>query len=317
MIAQTVKVTITVDHPDLEADEADEAARRLLTQLREMDEVESAGRVLDPSPPEGNKSAGGFQVGTVQTEVKPNHLKSLFGFLGQRAGHQPLEIEIEVGDRKIKVTANNQGDLIAAERFVQQLLVVNAAAGSDRVRKILILAANPKGTVQLRLDQEVRDIAEGLRRSQRRDQFAIEQKWAVRPRDIQRAMLDINPQIIHFSGHGEGEEGLVFEDEVGQSKLVKGEALAGLFKLFADQVECVVLNGCYSDVQAGAIAQHIPYVVGMTQAIGDRAALEFSVGFYEALGAGRDMEFAYEMGCCAIRLAGIGEALTPVLKKKE
>jgi hypothetical protein len=135
---------------------------------------------------------------------------------------------------------------------VQQLLVVNAAAGSDVVRKILILTANPKGTVQLRLDQEVRDIAEGLRRSQRRDQFTIEQQWAVRPRDIQRAMLDINPQIIHFSGHGEGEAGLVFEDEVGQAKLVNGEALAGLFKLFADQVVCVVLNGCYTDVQAEA-----------------------------------------------------------------
>jgi CHAT domain len=144
----------------------------------------------------------------------------------------------------------------------------------------------------------------------------LEQQWAVRPRDIQRAMLDVNPQIIHFSGHGMGAEGLVFEDEEGKAQLVSGEALAGLFKLFASQVECVVLNGCYSDVQAGAIAQHVPYVVGMSQAIGDRAALEFSVGFYDALGAGREVEFAYEMGCCAIQLAGIGEALTPVLKKK-
>ncbi|MCV3215458.1 hypothetical protein OGM63_18390 [Plectonema radiosum NIES-515] len=32
-----------------------------------------------------------------------------------------------------------------------------------------------------------------------------------------------------------------------------------------------------------AIAQHIDYVIGMNQAIGDRAALEFSVGFYDAL----------------------------------
>jgi len=316
MIAKTIKVTIHLDDPDLDASETDEAARRLLVQLNEMNEVETAERVLDPSPPEGNKSSGGFLVGTLQTEVRPNHLKSFFGFLGQRSNNQSLEIEIEVGDRKIKVTANNQGDLIAAERFVQQLLVVKAVTGGDVVRKILILAANPKDTVQLRLDQEVRDIAEGLRRSQRRDQFTLEQQWAVRPRDIQRAMLDINPQIIHFSGHGLGEEGLVFEDEVGKSKLVNGEALAGLFKLFANQVECVVLNGCYSDVQAEAIARHIPYVVGMTQAIGDRAALEFAVGFYDALGAGRDVEFAYEMGCSAIRLAGIAEALTPVLKKK-
>lgn len=110
--------------------------------------------------------------------------------------------------------------------------------------------------------------------------------------------------------------GLVFEDETGNAKFVDGAALAGLFELFAEQVECVVLNGCYSEVQATAIAQHIPYVIGMSQAIGDKAAIEFAVGFYDALGAGRPIEFAYKLGCNAIRLAGIAEHLTPVLIKQ-
>ncbi|MEH2247837.1 effector-associated domain EAD1-containing protein [Nostoc sp.] len=184
------------------------------------------------------------------------------------------------------------------------------------VKKILILAANPKNTPPLRLDEELRDIEEGLRRAQKRDQFSLEQKLAVRPRDIQRALLDIKPQIIHFSGHGAAEEGLVFEDEIGQSKLVSGAALAGLFKLFANQIECVVLNGCYSEEQAKAIAQDINYVIGMRKAIGDRAAIEFAVGFYDALGAGESIEFSYNLGCAAIQLAGIEEHLTPVLLKK-
>jgi hypothetical protein len=55
---------------------------------------------------------------------------------------------------------------------------------------ILILAANPKGTLRLRLDAEVREIDEGLRRAKRREQFILQQKWAVRPIDIRRAMLD-------------------------------------------------------------------------------------------------------------------------------
>ncbi len=182
--------------------------------------------------------------------------------------------------------------------------------------QILILAANPQGTTPLRLDEEVREIDAGLQRAKHRDQFVLEQKWAVRPRDIQRAMLDINPSIIHFSGHGTGDEGLVFEDETGQVKLVDGFALAGLFELFAEQVKCVVLNGCYSEVQANAIAQHINYVICMSKAIGDRAAIEFAVGFYDALGSGKPVEFAYKFGCAAIRLAGVPEQLTPILKKK-
>ena len=170
------------------------------------------------------------------------------------------------------------------------------------MKKILILAANPNTMTRLRLDQEVRDIEDGLRRSQYRNEFKLIQRWAVRPRDIQRAMLDENPQIVHFSGHGDGEAGLAFEDNGGNVQLVGSEALASLFDLFADRVECVLLNGCYSKVQAEAIVEHIDYVIGMSQAISDVAAIEFAVSFYDALGAGRSYEFAYKLACNAIQL---------------
>jgi hypothetical protein len=195
-------------------------------------------------------------------------------------------------------------------------LIIDKVVG-DHMQTILILAANPTDTARLRLGEEVREIGEGLRRANKQDEFKLEQRWAVRPRDIQRAMLDTNPQIAHFSGHGTGDEGLVFEDETGQTKLVNGLALAELFSLFAEQVKCVVLNGCYSEVQANVIAQHIPYVIGMNEAIGDKTAIEFVVGFYDALGAGKSVEFAHKFGCTAVRLAGIPDELTPILKKKQ
>ncbi|MDZ8133753.1 MAG: CHAT domain-containing protein [Nostoc sp. DedQUE04] len=184
------------------------------------------------------------------------------------------------------------------------------------VTRILILAANPKNTSRLRLEEEVREIDAALQRAKHRDQFVLKQKWAVQPRDIIQAMLDIKPQYVHFLGHGTGDAGLAFENETGQAKLVDGDALAGLFSSFADEVKCIVLNGCYSQVQADAISQHINYVIGMNKAIGDRAAIEFAVGFYNAIGAGRSVEFAHEIGCKAIQLAGIPEQLTPTLKKK-
>jgi hypothetical protein len=179
-------------------------------------------------------------------------------------------------------------------------------------RKILLLSANPKETEPLRLGEEMREIEAGLRRAKQRDQFTMELATALRYRDLRRVILDHEPHIVHFSGHGEGRTGLIFEDEAGQASFVTGEALSGLFALVADRVECVLLNACYSQVQAAAIAQHIPYVVGMNQAIGDRAAIEFAVGFYDALGAGQSYEMAYKYGCNGIQLAGIPEQHTPV-----
>ncbi|MEL6231129.1 MAG: hypothetical protein AAFR24_14555, partial [Cyanobacteria bacterium J06627_3] len=70
------------------------------------------------------------------------------------------------------------------------------------MKTILVLAANPKGTSQLRLDEEVREIREGLKRSEHRGSFELKSRWAARPVDMQRAILEEKPQIVHFSGLG-------------------------------------------------------------------------------------------------------------------
>jgi hypothetical protein len=184
------------------------------------------------------------------------------------------------------------------------------------VKKILILSANPTDTGRLRLDEEVREIQAGLERAKIREQFEIITKWAVRPDDLRRALLDHNPEIIHFSGHGGGTQGLALEDHVGKMQLVSSESLSTLFSLFQG-IECVLLNACYSEAQAEAIHQHIDYVVGMNQAIGDQAAIKFAVGFYDALGAGRSYQDAYKFGCVSIALENIPESATPVLKHRD
>ena len=135
--------------------------------------------------------------------------------------------------------------------------------------------------------------------------------------DISQALLDVQPQILHFSGHGTTTGALCFENQIGETHPVQPDALAALFEQFAHQVNCVLLNACYSEIQAKAIAEYIKYVIGMNQAIGDKAAIAFAIGFYQALGAGRTIEDAYKLGCVQIRLQGIPEHLTPVLIKKE
>jgi len=42
------------------------------------------------------------------------------------------------------------------------------------------------------------------------------------------------------------QNGLAFEDLVGNPELIDSDALVNLFKLFSNRLECVVLNACYS-----------------------------------------------------------------------
>ena len=201
-------------------------------------------------------------------------------------------------------------------REIAQTPIVHPSYKLKAPTTILMLSANPKGTPPLRLEEERREVEAGLMRSRLRDNFNLITKSAVRPRDMQRAILDHSPKVIHFSGHGSGKQGLALEDEHGNIKLVNSDSLAALFELFSDFLQCVVLNACYSDVQARAITQHIPYAIGMSGAIEDRAAIIFTVAFYDALGVGRDVEFAYKNACVAIGMEGIPEAHIPVLHQK-
>ena len=102
--------------------------------------------------------------------------------------------------------------------FIQNITKVrnrlNSKENKSLSKKILVLAANPKNALRLRLDHEVRDIEGGLQRAQRRDEFVLKQQWATRPQDIRRAMLDFGPNIVHFCGHGKGDAGIVVENEI-------------------------------------------------------------------------------------------------------
>ncbi|MCI5163603.1 MAG: CHAT domain-containing protein [Candidatus Electrothrix sp. AX5] len=182
---------------------------------------------------------------------------------------------------------------------------------------ILLLTANPDDTAYLRIDREIEAIDKGLRLAGQVDRFSFKASHAVKVPDLRRSMQRYRPKIVHFSGHGSGEQGLCFESDQGRTQFVQAEALSDFFHLFSSQVRCVVLNACYSEVQAEAIARHIDYVVGMSESITDQAAIAFSVAFYESLGNGESIESSYKFSCAEIALLNLKEEHIPKLIRRE
>jgi tetratricopeptide (TPR) repeat protein len=174
--------------------------------------------------------------------------------------------------------------------------------------RILILAANPFGFERLRLDKEIREIQSGVEHA--RVPFDFRQGSATRPSDLSQKLLKLQPQLVHFCGHGR-EEGIILEDEAGAPKFVEASALAAVFKLFSQKIRCVVLNCCLSRAQAKAISVHIPFVIGMNAPISDDTAIAFSVGFYEALGEDFEIGFAFEYALARLRLEGLPDFEVP------
>lgn len=196
------------------------------------------------------------------------------------------------------------------------------AAGSDDAffpeeismnppRKILFLASAPEDQIWLRTDKELREVKTALQQTRHHKSFQWSSHHAVRPADLRRALLAETPDIVHFSGHGEA-GGILLENEQGQAQSVAVTALADLFGYFADKLQCVVLNACFSESQAQAISAYVEYVVGMRHDITDQAARHFAVGFYDALAHGKDIPFAFNLAQNAIQLEGMDSG-SPIL----
>ena len=185
--------------------------------------------------------------------------------------------------------------------------------------KILLLAANPTASPRLRIDEEVRAIEEKVRQSSLRDAVQVCSRWATRPGDLQKALLDEDPTVVHFSGHGGGTVGIVLHSEEGtEESLVSSEALAQLFTVLKENIRLVVMNACYSVDQATAIAEKIDCVVGMGESIGDEGARVFAGAFYQGLGYGKSVQTAFDLGLNELRLMGFAEEeMVPVLRTRE
>ena len=186
----------------------------------------------------------------------------------------------------------------------------------DKTR-ILLMVANPPGTQALQLPQELRKITQSLERAALRERFEVRTLPAARWEDVRRAMLEFRPHIVHFSGHGQGVGGLVFEDESGRPRPISTAGLANFFRNYAGRVQCVLLNACYSKVQARTIAQSVDHVIGMDQAIADRSAVAFATGFYDALGAGETIPRAFEEGRSAIDTEAPSGVGAPILRTSQ
>jgi hypothetical protein len=181
--------------------------------------------------------------------------------------------------------------------------------------KVLFFGANPRDTRSLRVDEEIREIQQTIKQSRERDNIRVETEWAVRPRDITQALIDFQPHFVHFAGHGGGEEGsFAAEDDSGYAHVIPVDGLVQAFKAVGRDVRCVIVNACRTERLAQALAAVVPCVIGMRQPVGDRSAIRFSIGFYQALAAGKPVETAFDVGVAQLMMTPEGDdALAPLL----
>nr|MBA3924123.1 alpha/beta hydrolase [Nostocaceae cyanobacterium] len=167
---------------------------------------------------------------------------------------------------------------------------------------VLVLAANPIGTDLLQLQEEANLIRLRLQEGEVGKNYIVKVKRAVQVEELSKYLLQYEPLILHFSGHGSPSGEIILNNSQGQAQPLCPEALAELLAVLKGRIECVVLNACFSLEKADALMEQVSCVIGMSKEIDDQSAVAFAAGFYRGLGFGRGYYTAFEVGRNEIKL---------------
>lgn len=167
---------------------------------------------------------------------------------------------------------------------------------SSRSWRVLVVTATPTDEETLRTDREVREIGEAIRRSANRESIHLNTCMATQMSDLRRALLERDYDLVVISGHGEA-DGPLLQDSEGRGVVLTASILEQMLAL-VPTLQCLILNCCYS---SHTITTSLaPITVGMFTSIDDDVAIEFTKGFFDALGAGRSVDRCIQEGELAV-----------------
>ncbi|MDJ0619507.1 MAG: sugar ABC transporter permease [Calothrix sp. MO_192.B10] len=123
MTTSNIKLTISLSELGLDDEELEVEVGNLLPQLKEVDGVEDAGLVEVTETPQGAKAFGGLSLGMLETVLDPAHIKTVFGFLGDRFGNKPIKLVLKAPDgRELNLEASSREEFAFAMQQAQEFL---------------------------------------------------------------------------------------------------------------------------------------------------------------------------------------------------
>jgi len=155
--------------------------------------------------------------------------------------------------------------------------------------KILLVSANAIQGATLRVDAEFKAVQQQL--GQTADvRYVPSATWE----EVAAQVEGYTPRVVHFSAHGGDSEEILLTTREGRPHPIPTKALEQLFKVMRGKIRLVVMNSCFSERQARAIAKFTDGVLGVKLRLPEEVALGFSPRFYKAISEGESVAEAYE-----------------------
>ena len=120
----TIQFIFGLDESELEDEERLKFAKKLLPELRSLDEVERADRAEDLQPEIGSKPGFATLIGMLTAQVSFQNIRGFIGFLGDRLQDKPIKGSIKVGDNEVEFEVKSRLELAQFEQTALTLIPV-------------------------------------------------------------------------------------------------------------------------------------------------------------------------------------------------
>lgn len=199
--------------------------------------------------------------------------------------------------------------------------------------RVLYLTANPEaiettvthpdGSVEtngvwLRVDYEVRQVRDLLKKSKYRDLVEVEHLPAATSMDLLEGLNEHRPHVVHFSGHAnsiglhmENDDGTTIGDDLNFN------LLARMLGATDSPPKLLVLNACESLAGADELLQTVPTVIAMSDEINDASAVVFAARFYSAIASAQSVASALDQAKVAMEAASLEGAHLPEARNRD
>lgn len=235
-------------------------------------------------------------------------------------------------DKRRRTELQHARQIAQASRKIAEVRYVQTSPPKPEQLRVLYMTANPEavetitrhpdGTevrqgVWLRVDYEVRQVKEMLKKSKYRDLVVVEHLPAATTMDLLEGLNEHRPHVVHFSGHANS-LGLLMENDAGtqEGDGLNFTLLARLLGATDEPPRLIVLNACESLAGADDLLQTVPTVIAMSDSINDASAVVFAARFYSGVASAQSVATALEQARVAMEVSALDGADLPEVRAR-
>ncbi|MBO9998871.1 MAG: hypothetical protein J7641_07645 [Cyanobacteria bacterium SID2] len=118
-----IQFVISFIDPNLDDEDKESETQKLLSQLRNIEEVDRVERISDTNPPKRNKAIGGFLPGILLAEITIENIKTWLAFLNDRLSGKTIELKVQANGKTLEVKASSRAELETAIRLAEEFVM--------------------------------------------------------------------------------------------------------------------------------------------------------------------------------------------------